>query len=508
MGSELIKVRDWVLRLPATLWVVLGLALALRLHQITETSIWFDEAFSIFAVQSSFANMLDKVIREAIVPPLYYSVLYVWVALFGQSEFVVRSLSLIFGMMSVILMYVTASRIYAKPVGVIAAFLLATATFHIFYSQETRMYALFSLLALASFHGLLRLKSDQRFAEFSIYGVSTLLMLYTHIFGVFFVVAQNLYYLVLLFLKVPNLPQLRHWIVLQSVIVTLYVPWLWVFFTGKDKIAGEDFWIQAPNLQSTVNLFSSFIGSQIGLALVVLVSLFLVICVLMKKPGRSLRWSRIFEREGLLLLWLLVPIVISSLYSVLVQPILHPRYVIAASLPIYILFAAVLYQIACCARSLKRILVILIACLTVYQLYIFYDDSNRVNVRRNKDDWRSLASYVVEQKSSGERVICQLPVCLPLRYYLIEFGVKLSNFPILVRSDPYFERKYRRLAERTADDDVVWFVSGQDIDPEGIGLSYFNTNYELVERTEFYNKLFVHKFRREEKADGDLSKSR
>ena len=505
MGSAIVKIRDWILGLPATLWAVLGLALALRLHQINETSIWFDEAFSIFAVQSSFTGMLDTVIREAIVPPLYYSALYLWTALFGQSEFAVRSLSLVFGMASVFMMYVTASLIYSRPIGLIAAFLLATATFHIFYSQETRMYALLTLLALVSFYGLLRLKADQSFAEVLIYGGGTVLMLYTHIFGVFFVLTQNLYYLILLLLKSPNRPPLRQWIALQSAIVALYTPWLWVFFAGKDEIAGADFWLQAPDLQSIVNLFSSFVGSEIGLALAAVVLVSFGLLKIAKMPGRGLVWARIFEREGFLVLWLFVPIVVSGLYSLFVQPILHPRYVIAASLPIYILSAAVIYEIASRSRSMTQIAVLIVACLTTYQLYAFYDDSTRTNVLRKKDDWRSLASYVIDRRSSGERVICQLPVCLPLRYYMVESGFKFNNFPELARSDPQFERKFRRLAERTADDEIIWFVNGENIDSEGIALDYFNTNYELIKKTEFYNRLIVHKFKKRTHVDRDLS---
>ena len=80
---------------------------------------------------------------------LYYCLLRLWVNL-GESEFVLRSLSALAGVLAVGLVYVLGKRLFDTKVGLIGAALLATNSFHIQYSQEARAYSLMVLLTALS----------------------------------------------------------------------------------------------------------------------------------------------------------------------------------------------------------------------------------------------------------------------------------------------------------------------------------------------------------------------
>src|SRR3990167_10461302 len=60
------------------------------LHQ----SFWRDEAFSFFVAEKSLKDIFLFVIKDA-QGPLYYYVLHFWMILFGNSEAMIRSLSIV-----------------------------------------------------------------------------------------------------------------------------------------------------------------------------------------------------------------------------------------------------------------------------------------------------------------------------------------------------------------------------------------------------------------------------
>jgi mannosyltransferase len=60
---------------------------------------------------------------------LYYLLLNFWERIFGESEFAVRSLSALFGALSVSALYLLGARLYGPTVGLVAGLLLALDAF-------------------------------------------------------------------------------------------------------------------------------------------------------------------------------------------------------------------------------------------------------------------------------------------------------------------------------------------------------------------------------------------
>ena len=85
-------------------------------------------------------------------PPLYYSVLHGWLR-FGDSEAALRIPSMVFGVLTIPLVYALGRTIRDHRLGLVAALLFAISPFQVWYSQEARGYSLVTLGATSAMWG-------------------------------------------------------------------------------------------------------------------------------------------------------------------------------------------------------------------------------------------------------------------------------------------------------------------------------------------------------------------
>lgn len=141
-------------------WSRWGLLLALvvgfglRVYQLGGQDLWGDEGFTTYVISLPWSQVLTPGTDTH--PPLYYALLKLWAGLVApppglpQSEFALRFLSAAVSLPMLPLAYLAAAWLFGRRAGLLAAWLTATAPVHVYYAQELRMYALASLLALAS----------------------------------------------------------------------------------------------------------------------------------------------------------------------------------------------------------------------------------------------------------------------------------------------------------------------------------------------------------------------
>ncbi|WP_061171163.1 glycosyltransferase family 39 protein [Caballeronia hypogeia] len=132
--------------------VIFVVALGLRLITLQGRSLQMDEAYSVWFAARPWHELWHVVPLYEIHPPMYYSLLKVWIGWFGDSEVAVRVPSVIVSMATVLLVAVSGKLLRAGPVidrvGLIAGLLLATNKGSIMYGQLARPYA-FEALAVA-----------------------------------------------------------------------------------------------------------------------------------------------------------------------------------------------------------------------------------------------------------------------------------------------------------------------------------------------------------------------
>ncbi len=138
------------------LFLIILIALALRLYNLTYHSLWFDEAISVHWAKQTVPQILEVgfTLQEDRLPPLYYLMLKGWAELFGFSESSIRGLSVVFGVLLVPVVADIAALLFNRRIAVYSSALIALNPFLIWYAQEARMYApavFFSSLAIWSF---------------------------------------------------------------------------------------------------------------------------------------------------------------------------------------------------------------------------------------------------------------------------------------------------------------------------------------------------------------------
>lgn len=128
--------------------LILFLATGLYLYQLGTESLWIDEFLSIHKNETG-ANLPPGNLER----PFYFLILYAWMQL-STSITWLRGLSVIFGLLSIFLIYLLGRKLAGEKIGLISALLLTLSPLFINHAQEVRMYTLIPCLSLAGTLGL------------------------------------------------------------------------------------------------------------------------------------------------------------------------------------------------------------------------------------------------------------------------------------------------------------------------------------------------------------------
>jgi 4-amino-4-deoxy-L-arabinose transferase-like glycosyltransferase len=229
------------------LLALLLLASFLRFYHLDAQSFWNDEGNSARIAERPVDLILEGA-KGDIHPPGYYLLLHAWRAAVGHSEFALRSLSVVAGLALVIFTYLLGRHLFDDTTGLIAASLAALSPFAIYYSQETRMYALLAALSAASTY-LLVLQIANRKSQIRIphsafrilhspfstlhslpYILTAAAGLYTHYAFPFVLLVHNvtfgLWWLAVARRSAQRWRWLAWWAGVQAAVIVLYLPWL------------------------------------------------------------------------------------------------------------------------------------------------------------------------------------------------------------------------------------------------------------------------------------------
>ena len=216
----------------STALLILVLAAWLRFYHLSHQSLWSDEGNSAALIRHDLIEIARRTAFD-IHPPLYYWLLKGWVALFGDSELGLRSLSAVLGVGVVYLIGVLGSHLFKTRVGLTAAFIAALSPLQVYYAQEARMYMLLTFLssltvcmALLVFQNYLA--PPKNIPAGFIYVLTATAGLYTHYAYPLILLLVNLVgFFWFLKSKIQNpKPKIVNWLILQFIPLLLYLPWL------------------------------------------------------------------------------------------------------------------------------------------------------------------------------------------------------------------------------------------------------------------------------------------
>jgi mannosyltransferase len=433
---------------------ILLLAFLLRVAHLDAQGLWWDEAMSFTLGSSDFPSLIANSVEDKVHPPLYYGVLHFWLML-GHDEFLLRFFSVLFGVTSVSIMYVAASTIGGRQLGVVAALLLAASPFNVWYSQEVRMYSLTTMLTLAAMAAFLRLLRDDTRAGWAAYGVLSLLALYSNYVHLLVTLGQGVFLVVF---RRTYRALLGKWMCCMVLVGVWFLPWAVAVFTTGGFYSASISWIppaRPPDLFWTVYSFSVGVTTDprnllnVAAALVAILLAVYGFLISRRKVGEEQR------RVAFVVTWFLLPLLLTFLIS-LDWPLPQKRSIYIDRffnplLPAFLILVAYgLRQLFSMRRAVSWAAIGVMSVATVGSLNNLYFGDLYV-----RDQWREAISDINASAQPSDLVLVRPHHYVPTFYYPFD-GLDPVTVPYLGSKEEYDEFLSDELSPLLNDGDRVW----------------------------------------------------
>ncbi len=385
---------------------ILILAALVRLYQVTQPSIWYDEGFSVLVSAYPPADIWFHSAQD-VHPPLYYLLLHGWTAVFGNGVFAVRGMSVLAGVVGVGLAEWLVSVIATRRAAIVTGVLLALLPIAVRYSQEARMYALMGVWLLGATLSLVYwVQQPQRYRYLVIYAALMTAAFYTHYFAAVCVLSHWVYLMVLrLTAKQQRLLTHPAWWVANTVIVVLYLPWV-PELIGQMAHTQDVNWIPAPSLYTLPSVIWQYLTLNDGKALpwpiYALMPLLLVLII----GWVALRDSGPYRFNALLASYTLVPLLAVFLVS-FGLPLFSARYFVFAAMGVPMLLAIALDRLALRYRGLALTGLTLLIGMQSIGLHNVYTQNNHLNdpIHDLNNHVGEMTAYINEHFEPGDRIL-------------------------------------------------------------------------------------------------------
>ncbi len=316
------------------LLAVCALAVLLRVVNVDQRTLWYDEAYSLLYSQTSISHEAGA---ADVHPLLYYQTLHFWIRLFGDSAMAIRLLSVLFGVLTVPVAYALGRDWFGPRAGLASALITAVAPFHVQYSQEARMYALLTLALTSATWFYWRAWMRGGAVNWAGFTLLAALSMYTQQLAAFYLAALGLLPALL-----RDWRQLRRTALAACAAFALYLPWF-VHLPGQlDNV--RRYWLSRPHILSIWlalrSMFSVNLDFDAAWWLPTFFLAALLPTLLFYRAARVLRRSTpgSAERRALIAaLWLgCAPIGLMWLASVVFQPVFLPRALLPSAMMLYL----------------------------------------------------------------------------------------------------------------------------------------------------------------------------
>jgi mannosyltransferase len=400
----------WFERLPrgvgtgGVLFLLVAATTYIRAHFLGG-QLWFDEANTV-GIAVHPLTRIPGLLREGGGAPLYFWILHLWIAAFGDSSAAVHSLSLAIGILTVPAGMWLGSSLSGRRLGYILATLLCFNGFLDRYAEEARPYELMGLLGLiAAVCFLHAFVYRRRRGWLPAFVASLVLLLYTDAWDLLVLLGFGLAAAAVWLRAEERDGIARDAGLAFGVAVLLYLPWLPTLIHQAG--ASTDPWRYAPLL--ALNFPASLTGSDrvdVTLAMAVLAAFVPL-----------LTGTRRRSREATVVIALVVLIggtVLASLLCTLAVPAYAARYMAPLVGPL-LLFAA----IACARSGLVGLLVLVVACGLLLRAASY--------MPTHKSDMADVAAEAQPYLSPGDLVVVAQPEQAPLAAYYLPRGLRYAT---------------------------------------------------------------------------------
>jgi 4-amino-4-deoxy-L-arabinose transferase-like glycosyltransferase len=429
---------------------LLFIAFVLRIANLTGESLWRDEVDSVRFAFEPLSGVFARFTTIGFNGPLYHLIVRGWLSLAGVSDFALRYLSVVCGVLLVALTYVVGRRMFGARAALIAAGLAAISPVLIWYSGEGKMYSLQPMLLALALYALLRatdssptapITSYQLPTWWAVFVVATSLSFYVHVLSPLFLPVALLFF-------VAQWPNARRHVgggaVALALLTIPYLPLLaWqapVLLRGGD--IGHRFypldqivWALASHWLFGLDGRAPLLWPATGEAVTLVRRAVLVLGLALIAYGLLLNARRASSDSGeakalrlqlATLGWMVLPALLVFLVS-LRMPLFLPRYVLWSAPAFYLLAGVGLDRLFDGARagriaaraSLVAISLVSLAGVAAQIIYPI------------RPDLRGAVAYVLRHAQPGDMIVFQIPYMQhSFTYYAERFRYPLARLQL------------------------------------------------------------------------------
>jgi uncharacterized membrane protein len=379
-------------------WLAIGgavlLGAALRAHHLAYESLWTDEIFSLITTNPGLPDreFWDRVLADTH-PPLYYMILRLWSAAFGQSEAAVRLPSVFFGILTLVAAAVPTGLVLSRPSRLALTLLYAVSPGAIGYAQEARSYSLLLLLAVVLTNACIGFiqpaKAGNRALRraMTILTLAALLASFTHYFGFLFSLVA---FATCFAFTWRDKTRAALAAIGGLIVVGCFTPWLayHMRFIDAERVA----WIQQFPFTDSASWFEDIaFGGTPALAAFVI-----GLCMLIAK----LRWRRIANFSVISVSVVLCALTVVASFVVSIHtPVLTGRNLIVLLPAIYLIAAELLSALASAWGPLVGVTWLGVQLALVARPSLVHLGNH------TKEQWRESAAFVLNQSGCATATI-------------------------------------------------------------------------------------------------------
>jgi 4-amino-4-deoxy-L-arabinose transferase-like glycosyltransferase len=438
----------------------------LRLLGIGSRPIWYDEAIAILRAKAGVGGIFQAILGQdpsGITadqhPPGFFLSLWAWIQVVGDSVPASRLFSVIFGLLTIWIIYLLGQELLGKRKAWIPALFVAISPIHIHYSQEIRMYSLMTAMLSIATYAMLKGSRQSRWYWWAIFAISSAAAQYSH-----HIAGAYLVCLALIPVFRRDWRATRNTVIGGMGAILLFSPWL--IHLPNQIESTRVYWIQKPGVMDFLTLLMVYFSGfpiVIKYATVSLFGAFLVVVfgvMVSNRIGKSEQenaakrgaWAAYLAFAPPLLLWL-----ISQVW---------PVYVERALLPSAVFFSVWVGWVVSNDLTRKMERVIIVSVMLVGFGIGF--STHLTNNHYYYADWEEIGASLEEELEPNEVVVHSnklsfVPMFyyfgdeLPLRFVADEEGIGDDTLRLPTQEALGF-RESSSIEDAVVGGDGVWFV--------------------------------------------------
>ena len=309
------------------LGAIIILGIFLRLTGFLDYPLWLDEIYTKTVAIKSFVSTFN----DAGNPPMFFILEYIISKIFGSSDLALRIFPFIFGVLIIPMTFLLLKDNNQKSIktALFGAFYASINTIFIYHSQEARCYSMAMFLSIAVIYFLFKYLKNYKLKDLIIFSILSIMTINTHYILTIFVMGNFLWGV---FNLLNNKKELLKFFLSNILIGLTFLPYLiHIYKTSFNQ--GFNSWIDELSKNTflyTINEY--FINKYVFLALCIVLLVILIMSFLPDKWLNKINLEKDKNKENLfiyLIFSIAFILIISSMISIYIKPILHKRILLA-----------------------------------------------------------------------------------------------------------------------------------------------------------------------------------